>query len=233
MDAMTSLSESSSFWGSVGAIGAVVVLVGVIGEGLAEWPIGCMKDWPRLNAFGKFSWGILVFGLAVELLAVASKDSDDSKIIANLNSQAGEIRRDNLLLEREVNPRRLSPAQFASFVDMLAKHPTAAVRISSYENDPDAAVLGWQMLNAVRAAGLKPDENLLSHSALGGIMFGTLVSGTDAELVKQSLELLSSFGLYPSRSPPPVSAGVHFGGEGLSFPLVIFVGAKPPPDMAP
>jgi len=87
------LSASLSFWEGVEYAGTAFVILGVVGEYLAEF-----WNWPKLEAtrkrFERSSAAVLIIGLAVELLGLVRTSQLNGQLIATLNQQAQQATRE-------------------------------------------------------------------------------------------------------------------------------------------
>ena len=105
-----------------------------------------------------------------------------------------------------------------------------SVLISSYALDPESAILGFQITEVLKKAGLSTnDEGLMTVQGNGSIALGIHITGKDAQLVH---ELLKALGKYDVVSPrEPFQGG--FVTMGRAMPIgpppdaAIFVGVKP------
>lgn len=161
------------------------------------------------------------------VVGLESGVADANARAAEANRKAEEERLARIKIEERIAPRRLSTEQLKLLTAIFINFPGRTVRVSSYELDVDGAMLGMQLLSAARGAALPVDPKLLSQGAIGGMTIGISVTGTDAALVTATIEALGSFGLHPTPDPPPPTAGMSFGGQGVPLPLKIFVGVKP------
>lgn len=151
----------------------------------------------------------------------------NDEYVATIQHGTEALRSENLALEARIQPRRLSPEQQKSLANLLVKFPGKTVRVTSYALDVEGAMLGTQILRVANGAGLPIDPRLLSEGALGSLMTGISVTGTDAAMISVVLSALESFGLAVTPNPPPPSSGMSLGGQSAPLPLKIFIGAKP------
>jgi hypothetical protein len=56
MTDIASLSANSDWWEGIGELAAIIVLVGVIGEGLAEFSPNWLKMRTDMKALGRTGW---------------------------------------------------------------------------------------------------------------------------------------------------------------------------------
>ena len=146
---------------------------------------------------------------------------------ANANQRAQEDRLARVKIEERIAPRRLTIEQQASLSAFFKTFPGRTVRIASYELDVDGAMLGAQVLRAARDAGLSAEDRRMSQGALGGMIVGISVTGTDAAMVSAVISLFDAMALHPSPADPPPTGGASFGGQGVPFSAKIFIGLKP------
>jgi len=122
------LLETASWWSTIDKIGVVLVILGVIGEGISEFLPERLTRCINTRRLGRISWLILVAGLFIEFAAESQRDADDGLVIAALNAQAA--------------PRRLTPEQENALASVFAKFPGEKVHVSSYMRDPEGSMLG-------------------------------------------------------------------------------------------
>jgi hypothetical protein len=175
---IATLSSWSARWEVVDVIGVVLVLIGVIGEGLSEWPPGKLRDWPHLGKFGRISWLILVAGLAVELVAQHKKDGDDALIIASLSDHAAQLSEDvetqraaseaaqaqiadaqartkeaELALEKLRTPRTLNPERQKFVAEAIAPFKGQRYRVAISSGADDGLAFWESLYVTLNAAG--------------------------------------------------------------------------------
>jgi hypothetical protein len=130
MDDIASLTSSDAWWGNVLLISTLIVLIGIIGEGVAELT-KLLDGCPSLKKFVEVSSVlILVIGIAGELWGEARTSSIGDQISGFLNVKAGaandraaaaekdaaeanlkaeQLRCESAALEMSLSPRRLAP----------------------------------------------------------------------------------------------------------------------------
>jgi hypothetical protein len=163
-------------------------------------------------------------------LASETTVADLQNRAAKANQRAQEDRLARVKIEERIAPRRLTTERQASLSELFRTFSGRTVRVASYELDVDGAMLGEQILRAARDAGLSADDKRMSQGALGGMMVGISVTGTDAPMVSAIISLFDAMGLYPSSVEPPPTGGASFGGQGVPFSAKIFLGPKPLPE---
>jgi hypothetical protein len=114
------LAASSAWWEVVDKIGVAAVLIGVIGEGLAEWHPARINGWRHWKATARVSWLVLVAGLAIELPAQHMKGSNDALIIAALNDRVEHEKTARAEMEAQFSWRVIQPAQREAIIRKLA-----------------------------------------------------------------------------------------------------------------
>ena len=95
----------------------------------------------------------------------------------------------------------------SALVGVLRKHDHP-VQILSYALDVESAILGEQLVRALQSANLAFRDDRMSISALGNIMAGIGISGTDNRLVQDLIVTFHSFGLAASQAGPPMASGM-------------------------
>jgi len=130
-------------------------------------------------------------------------------------------------MEERIAPRRLSAEQQNTLAHLFGQYPGATIRISSYSLDLESAFLGQQFIDIAARTNLLFDDRRMSEGALGSIMFGISITGTDQDMVSKLLVALSGFGLGVNADPPPPSAGISLGGQDAPYSAKVFIGVKP------
>jgi hypothetical protein len=153
---ISSLMSRISFWETWGYVALGAVLVGVAGESIKEFThwlerIGWEKRISRLSAL------ILIAGLAGEGITQPNSNAASATLIAYLNNQSAQTRRQNLELEQAVSPRYLDDS---AIVKVLKEHPGQTVQLD-VAPDFEARRLAGGLAQAFRNAGweIKPPEN--------------------------------------------------------------------------
>jgi biopolymer transport protein ExbD len=138
---LNDLMSSLSFWERGGYIGLAAVIFGVIGETIHEFAAWPHWEWWRPRG-GKLSALVLIAGLAIEGVAQINANNTSDRVIAVLRDEeaatkerAEELRKANLALEKQLNPRTINDEQ----ADVLIKaiRPFAGVPFE-VEADPTA-----------------------------------------------------------------------------------------------
>ena len=131
-------SSQLEYWEAVAKCGFIAVIVGVAGEGIeliSKW----LEYWRRkefkaktkirLLTLESFFFAMVVIGLAVEFwgsqqveLIADSQNTKLEKLASETALQAQELRRENLLLEANIQPRRITPDQRLIILNELGKN---------------------------------------------------------------------------------------------------------------
>jgi hypothetical protein len=133
-------------------------------------------------------------------------------------------------LNAQIAPRRLQPDQQAAIAKGLETFAGKSVLIGSYLLDVEAAILGGQITEAIKAARISTNsEWLMSVQGGAPIALGVHVTGNDAPLVSA---LLKALGKYHEVSPiepfPNGFTSTNFARPiGIPPEAIVFVGIKP------
>ena len=90
MDEIAPLVSKAAFWDWIDGWSLIFVIVGVVGEGLHEWPPSIVRNWQWFHNLGRLSWLILLAGLAGEFIAQNNRNADNNLIVAALNDRAAQ-----------------------------------------------------------------------------------------------------------------------------------------------
>jgi hypothetical protein len=149
---------------------------------------------------------------------------------AKLENQAAALRADNLSLENQIAPRRLSREQIDELAKVFqANHGKTAI-VSSYAMDLEAASVGDQIMQSARWANFDMVDSRMSISSLGSIMWGIGVTRDDQVFVTALMKTLNSFGMRASIQAPPAGAAFSVVEETPRAQARIFIGVKPLPN---
>jgi hypothetical protein len=74
--------------------------------------------------------------------------------------------------------------------------------MESYGLDPESAILGAQILNALSLARITYDDRRLSKGSLGSVALGVHVTGDDKPFINAILSALAAAGVAVSPDPP-------------------------------
>ncbi|HWY29471.1 MAG TPA: hypothetical protein VNX46_01875 [Candidatus Acidoferrum sp.] len=144
---MTVLDSSSlKFWESFETLGFLMVLLGVVFEGIEHWGKFKKGENVRKKRLEKKGWLVLVVGLAIELIGgnMAWRISDriNAELLATAsrselkaaqaNERTATIESNNLVLQAKVEQlkaRRISVKQEKDFIDLLKFSNKGPVRV--------------------------------------------------------------------------------------------------------
>jgi len=124
-------SSALRIWEWVENIGWAFVIFGCIGEGLAEFTKFPKEEHKRHNV-GKFSWLILVAGLALEFLGSGRVAAIKDLEVARLNREAGEANEHAAKLEKEAAETRVRAAKLEAQIDGLNPLKKPVVSLSAF-----------------------------------------------------------------------------------------------------
>jgi hypothetical protein len=183
---IATLASWSAWWEAVDVAGVVLVLIGVIGEGLSEWPPRALREWRHITGFGRISWLILVAGLAIELVAQHKKDANDTLIIADLNDQTEHEKTARAQFEAQFSWRVIDDGQTKTLLHELSEAPhTVATEFPS--GDSEAQYFSLQLRKIFLHAGSKVDiRSVLAPSLLFNLIVPEPVNETTV-LVRHAL----------------------------------------------
>jgi len=150
-----------------------------------------------------------------------------------LEKEAAELTASNLRLEGEIAPRRLSERQQHGLAELTA-FAGRIVGVKSYSSDAEGLILATQAIDALTKSKIRIEDNRLTMTPAGSVIFGVSVEGPDEALVAELKRILSidgnllavSYIASPNRG---FSASVSFGviSGGVPPAATIIVGAKP------
>jgi hypothetical protein len=161
------------------------------------------------------------------LLACLGADTLLTILIFAADGGISHIQRAEIIsLNTRIAPRSLTTEQQKTLAESFAKFPGKMVSVSSYMMDIEGDLLGKQILHAVSLAKLPEDDARMRVSSFGSVMVGIAVTGTDSDFVAAATATFVSLGL-TSVSHEPSNNFMDSIYEQKSFPLKIFIGAKP------
>jgi cell division protein FtsB len=173
---------------------------------------------------------------AIVIVAGNRKDSllrvselEKEKEIAQTKKTTAELTANNLALEAQIAPRRLTAAQQQSIAHACARFAGRQVRVVSYALDAEAGILAKQIVATLQGAGMKVDDATASVMPLGGFSLGIHVSGPEQDLVAELSKVLASFGNLAVAAPSTAPSGPSVSTDNTSnvVPVSILVGVKP------
>ena len=228
---VSALTRALSIWEWAEYASVVAVIFGVVGESIHEFTKWFHWSHWWKDKGGKASALLLVLALAAELATMFEVNRISGRIIAILDSGTEQLRAENLLFEKQLAPRRLTPEQQKSLTAFLARYPGRSIHISSYMRDVEGSVFGGQLLQSVAAAELGADDKRMFVETFASVTTGLAITGTEEAMVRAATELFLSFGFAPVTNTP-VDTFMNQDDENALFPLKIFVGAKPIPPIS-
>lgn len=143
---------SMLFWECVEFSALGIVLVGVIGEYLAEFSYS--KSEADKKRFAKISTRILIAGLALEIIGTVRTTQIGNKEIAGLNLEAANAREAAAELEARIQPRKLTLEQLERITVRWQRFSSHKVILVSYVFDAEADSLCEQIKKAFSSAGI-------------------------------------------------------------------------------
>lgn len=166
------------YWEAIEVVCALIVCVGVWGEGWAEKRIfsGHVSSIAeRRKALERIFWRLLIFGLAVELICLAVCLVLSNREIAVLKLRTEELQQDNLQLYARIQPRRVTPEQKKEIKDRLSSWVSSmsqcTVKIIVEPFDAEARIFAEQIGDALnQSVYFIVDETLVNPPPRG---FGT------------------------------------------------------------
>jgi hypothetical protein len=174
---------------------------------------------------------------AVAKVAAADARSAEATARAAEAQQAAEGERlERVRLEAAVAPRSLSLEQQRLIGLSLSRFAGRRVSLTTYALDGEGAMLGQQIIAALRTAGIEIEDHAASLMPIGGFSLGVHVSGQEADLTTGIAFALASIGhlvVAPPNSPSGGGAAIGMGRDDKTEPppVSILVGVKPVPIM--
>lgn len=253
MDLLSSLEVlSTSLETSLRSLGIGLIVATafiVVGLLIEYWPDLRRLDrrQPNPDLLQEVVGGILVtLAIAGELLLQFQAFRAETTLRYVNDRIVSELNRENLLLAKQVAPRRLTPENIAtikmeiSTYFLLHPNSTAAPRVivTSYSLDAELLILGTQIESALISPQLELVDGLSSLMSIGRTICGITVTGSDVAFAKWIRHSLSRTGLAVTANSKGVPCGpvaVASGGNGPEIgvglgeaaAVRIFVGAKP------
>lgn len=157
---------------------------------------------------------------------------------ADADERSKQLESENLKLEAQIAPRRITPAQQLAIAENCSRFKNLfkgkRVKLVSYSLDTEAFVLAEQVVRALR---MKPcemavDDEALSITPLGTLVMGIQVFGSDAELAKKIADALGSSGKpiavsFVGADPIASAMRVETPNSRLAHEATVLVGLKP------
>ncbi|HAO78094.1 MAG TPA: hypothetical protein DCQ92_03780 [Verrucomicrobia subdivision 3 bacterium] len=150
----------------------MIVILGVLGEFVAEFT-KFLNGKTAKKKFEKLSVLVLIFGLAIELLAHSTTSHISGIITAQLNEEAGkarkaagdateraeELRKKNIELETKLQPRRITTKQKEAFANYLKDFPKSPVKVFVGIKDSETKTYASQIRALLDEAGYGTGKN--------------------------------------------------------------------------
>jgi hypothetical protein len=164
------------------------------------------------------------------------KDLTDAR--AALKTQEGLVeglKGDNLKLEAQIAPRRLTREQEVKIADNCTrikdKFTGKRVRVVSYALDTEGFVFSEQIVSALRWSGMAVDDDSMSIIPGGKLVMGIQVFGSDPNLAKKIADAIGSSGSpiavsFVETDPTAGAIKIEYGAPARQ--ATILVGLKPP-----
>jgi hypothetical protein len=148
-----------------------------IWEAVFKWATICALAFGGIGVFSAFVSAWVGYQItdatqkeAEKQIAEAKMRGDEARAeAARASERAAVIEAENMRLEAEVAPRRLTPEQQVALSTPLAHLGGRTVRFESYGLDAEAAILGKQIEYAFSIAKINVDEALMTRASGGSI----------------------------------------------------------------
>jgi hypothetical protein len=142
---------------------------------------------------------------------------------------------DNLKLEEQIEPRRLTKEQKIKIADNCSHFKDLfngkRVRVVSYSFDVEGFVFAEQIVSSLRSSGMTVDDDTRSITPVGTLIMGINVFGSDSKLAKEIAEAIGSSGSLIAVSfveTDPTAGAIKFEYGSPAPQSTILVGLKPP-----
>jgi hypothetical protein len=180
-------------WGVVASIGFLIVIIGVVIEGVEHFRKFPKKEHGQQKRIEKFGWFLVVVGLAMEFLGDQAAKRISDREAARLNNEAGDARKDAGEAIKQAGMANELAAKFNAD-RVLVEKEAAEIRQTNF-------VLQTKLIELEIKAGhrhltdaqSKLIENSLQGVGRGTIRFDCLAIG-DEETIKYESELTNFFG---------------------------------------
>ena len=163
-DTIVSLSSSDSRWGVLLVASTLVVLIGVLGEYVAEFT-NVLNNRATAKLLERGAVLLLIIGIAGELLGEAKTLSIGDEIAAFQNRRTEELKTANLSLEAEIAPRNVSDDELKKLIGSLRPLAGRKVEVRSYLGDTEGHRLLFIVSQIILDAGLQPTPGLMAFDA--------------------------------------------------------------------
>jgi hypothetical protein len=138
MTDIASWSADAAWWSRVDHWALIVVVAGVVLEGIAEWLPRERRETPLMTSVTRTGWLILVAALVVEYAAQRNKDADDSLVVGVLNEQAAQFSKEAEAAKGQIAALKVQGGQLAADAE-TAKAQVAAANAQAASAKTDAA----------------------------------------------------------------------------------------------
>lgn len=214
-------------------VGGFLITVGVAGELGVQFGSSTVEEQLRSIAHeveARLGEEVARLSLAAKAAEarIAEAQKDAAKAIENTslaNERAETLRTDNLRLQSQINPRRLSRIITPSVVSLQALSDRT-VRVSSYQLDVESALLATDIITMLQSLNFEVQDDRLGHMALRGMALAVHVFGRDDDLVTAARAVLLDSSI-PSTIEPVAKEQITMLDAGFPEPdITIFVGPK-------
>jgi hypothetical protein len=163
---ISELEAASAFWESVGYAATVIVVIGVIGESIADLTTW-IKVERRKHVVERVSVLLLIAGLTAEILAQVQSNNKNSLIVGVLNESAGKAEKAaaeaKLALAKMNADRIITGEDIAKLTATLRQYSGKTFWIIIEKNPPDIdseqELLGRQLTGIFFRAGWRKDNH--------------------------------------------------------------------------
>jgi hypothetical protein len=178
-------SSSLKLWEFVSEFGFVMVIVGVVGEGfelIVKWgdrrrgKATSKKDLEWLLPVETLFFVILTIGLAMEFLgshnAMRISDAENGRLnllsngayerSANAESNNLVLRSNVLVLQAQLQRRRITDEKKHIMIDMLIHAPKGRVTLTAVQSDVEAVYFLEDIEDVLKKSGFDVEQNLLA-----------------------------------------------------------------------
>ena len=250
MDDIASLTYGDAWWGNFLLMSTLIVLIGVVGEGVAELT-KLLDGNPSLKKFVEVSSVlILIIGIAGELWGEARTSSIGDQISGFLSVKAGaandraasaekeaaesneraksleketeELRSKNLALEAEIDPRKVSDADIKSIVDGMKPFTGRELSVKSYLGDTEGHRLLFIISQILKQAGLKPTPGHWNFDEGPTVK---LLLGMEIDAPPEQSDLADA--LQKAFSTTKLGIRTHWFPMAPGTPVILYIGVKP------
>jgi hypothetical protein len=160
---------SLKFWETFGELGFILVVIGVVGEGIEILPKLLKpelyeRNKRTLEKIGLSFWIILILGLAAEFLgnhkAMRIANSINAKLneeAANARKEAAEANERTAAIQLRIQPRTITKAQSDEFIKLCEGLARTPIKVMMGMHDAETLNYGRQVRAMLDAAGFGSD----------------------------------------------------------------------------